>query len=45
MTHKEYEYKLKILFAWKQLSEESNNKWAAATANKHIIDLTRKMYR
>lgn len=43
-TRNEIEYKLKVLFAWKELSEEKNNTWAANTALKHIIDLQRKLY-
>ena len=41
---KEIEYKIKVLLAWKELSEEKGNSWAASVASKHIIALQRKLY-
>ena len=41
---KELEYKIKVLLAWKELSEESGNEWAAKIATKHIISLQRLLY-
>ena len=41
---KELEYKIKVLLAWKELSEEAGNEWAAKIASKHIIGLQRMFY-
>jgi len=43
MYYEELEYKIKVMFAWKELSEEQGNEWAATTARKHIIALQRLM--
>ena len=46
--NKEYiadmEYKIKVLLAWKELAEESDNKWAMSIATKHILAIQRKFY-
>jgi len=38
------QYRIKLLLAWKKQAESENNKWAANTASKHIMDLQRKTY-
>lgn len=41
MRSKDIEYKMKVLFAWKELAMEQGNDWASQTATKHILSLTK----